>query len=93
MKTIPIVIFCCSSLVVMLALSALLYPFARLPDSFSAVNSSAMPIEAFDQVVDMGENFGSMTVVELMGYYLDNPPIPKTGSDVPIEPTRHFGGC
>ena len=91
MKTMQIVIFCCSSLALMLALSALLYPFAKLPDSLA--NTTPMPIEAFDQVVNMGSDYGSMRVVELMGYYLDNPPVAKTGSVIQLEPKRQFGGC
>ena len=37
-----------------------------------------LPMEEFD-LVDLGSDYGQLTVFELVGYYLDNPPAPPDG--------------
>ncbi len=92
MNTMQITIFCLITLALSLVVAALIYPYAKLPDSVSSANSAPRPMEEFNHVIDMGEEYGSMSVIELMGYYLDNPPAP-VAVGVPVEPKRHFGGC
>lgn len=92
MNTIRIVLFCVASLLGCLGLAVLLYPEARLSEATVATNRVAQPMETFDLVVDAGD-FGPMTVIELMAYYLENPPQPEVQGVAAQPPKRHFGGC
>jgi len=87
-----IILFCIVSLVATLGLAYALYPHAILPDE--QLNNSKTPqdMEDFDQVISLGEDFGELTVIDLMGNYLDNPPAPVSSSQA-SPPKRQFGGC
>ena len=86
-------IFCAASLLVSLLLAFVLYPHARLSDA--QLDSIAEPrsMDEIEQVIDLGDEFGPVTAIELMGYYLDNPPQPSTGGQTEKTPKRQFGGC
>jgi len=90
MKTIGIVIFCVLSLVGSFGLSYALYPHASSPEI--GKSTEAKDMEDFENDIDLGKDFGSMSVIDLMGYYLENPPAP-TNSNTPAIPKRQFGGC
>ena len=90
MKTLGIIIFCVLSLIGSIGLSYALYPHATSPKISQSKTAKAM--EDFDQEIDLGEDFGPMSVIDLMGYYLENPPAP-TNSSTPLIPVRQFGGC
>ena len=81
--------FCFISLVISLIVFYLMYPFAKLPDS--KVNAQPVAVEDYQQEINMGEDFGSLEVIDLMGYYLENPPAPKGSTTA--KPKREFGGC
>jgi hypothetical protein len=84
-------IFCIGSLVASLAIAALLYPFAALPTDEVAMASEPQPAEALG-MVEIGSGFGSRPVVELMDYYMTNPPV-RTADEPVSAPQIHFGGC
>ena len=88
MKTLGIIIFCILSLVGSIGLSYALYPHASSPKVGESKAAKAM--EDFVEDIDLGEDFGPMSVIDLMGYYLENPPTP---SNSPAVPKRQFGGC
>jgi len=90
MKTLSIIIFCVCSLVGSIGLSYALYPHTSSPSVGQSVKAKAM--EDFEQEIDLGEDFGPMSVIDLMGYYLENPPTPSN-SNTPVVPKRQFGGC
>lgn len=90
MKTLGIIIFCVLSLVGSIGLSYALYPYASSPEI--AKSSEAKDMEEFENVIDLGKDFGTMSVIDLMGYYLENPPAPSN-SNSPAIPKRQFGGC
>lgn len=92
MNTIRITLFCVASLLGCLGLAVLLYPEARLSEEILAANRAAQPMESFDLVIDAGD-FGPVTVIELMAYYLENPPQPEVQGGAAQPPKRHFGGC
>ena len=85
-------IFCTASLSLSLGLAAVLYPFASLSEEALTTSQAPQNMEAFETVVDLGEDLGPLTVLELMAHYLDNPPQPADRS-APAEPVRKFGGC
>ncbi|MEH6458052.1 MAG: hypothetical protein V7749_17110 [Cocleimonas sp.] len=90
MKTLGIIIFCIFSLVGSIGLSYALYPHAISPKV--AESKSPLAMEDFVDDIDLGEDLGPMSVIDLMGYYLENPPEPDNSS-VPAIPKRQFGGC
>ena len=90
MKTLGIIIFCIVSLVGSIGLSYALYPHASSP--MVAESKQAKAMEDFVEDIDLGEDFGPMSVIDLMGYYLENPPAP-VNSNTPAVPKRQFGGC
>ena len=93
MKLSASLIFCIASLLLTIGLSFLLYPYATLsPDELANLNTPK-PMEDFDEVIDLGEDYGALTLIDLMGYYLDNPPVITAGGQAQAEPARQFGGC
>jgi len=90
MKTLGMILFCILSLVGSIGLSYALYPSAS--STKITESKTAMPMEDFYQDFDLGEDFGPMSVIDLMGYYLENPPTP-TAPGAAAVPKRQFGGC
>ena len=94
MKTLAIILFCIASLLGSLGLAYALYPYARVSDETLAGSIAPKAMEEFDDVIDLGEDYGPMTIIELMGFYLDNPPQPKADNNqTTTPPKREFGGC
>lgn len=81
------VIFCVMSLVVSLGLAAVAYPLAAVPTAQAAFAMTAQPAEEMDDI-DLGE-FGTVSVLELVGYYIENPPAPVAGGGH----KKRFQGC
>ena len=42
--------------------------------------------------LDLGKDYGTVSVTDLVGYYIENPPAPKSASAQAEAPHR-FGGC
>ena len=92
MKLFSIIVFCIFSLVATLGLAYGLYPHAKLSESQLKSIKTPQSMESYEQVINLGDDFGEMSVIDLMGNYLDNPPSP-TGSSETSKPKRQFGGC
>jgi len=92
MKSFSIILFCIASLVATLGLAYALYPHVKLSDEQLKNSKTPQDMEAFDQVINLGDDFGELTVIDLMGNYLDNPPTPVSSSQVSTS-KRQFGGC
>jgi len=84
-----IVIFNILSLLGTLGISALLFSYAAVPEEKRLAASQPQPMEAFSDV-DLGPDYGEIPVFELVGYYLENPPVKAAGA-APVQ--KHFGGC
>jgi hypothetical protein len=82
-----------ASLLACAGAAALLLPLASVSSQVSATATSAQPMEYFEADIDLGEDYGTVPVVELIGYYLENPPEVPEGSALAVERKRHFGGC
>jgi hypothetical protein len=91
MKTPQILLFCTGSLAASLGLAAVLYPFAAVDRDTIEMSRAPQPMELLPDV-DLGPDFGRLPVVELMGYYIENPP-QQTNSNAPKPERQHFGGC
>lgn len=93
MSRFEITLFCVASLLASAGAAALLLPVASVPVEISAAAASAQPMEYFEDDIDLGEDYGPVPVVELIGYYLENPPQVPEGRAPQVERQRHFGGC
>ena len=84
------VIFCSVSLVLAGAVCAAGFSLAALPRAtIEASKKPALP-ESLPELDLPG--FGKVTVIDLMGYYIDNPPAPVGAGGGPPAAKR-FGGC
>lgn len=85
-------IFCGAALVVTVVVSAVGFSLAALPRS--AVEAAKKPTAAENLPdIDLGGGFGKVSVLELVGYYIENPPASK-GAGADAGPgVKRFGGC
>lgn len=85
------VVFCLCALAASLALAGLGFSLAALPkEALTAAATPAAPESLPD--VDLGEGFGKVPVLELVGYYVENPP-EGAASRPTRRSTKRFGGC
>lgn len=85
------VIFCSVSIAIAAIVCIGGFRLAAMPKDAIAAAKVPVPPETLPEL-DLG-SFGRVSVLELMGYYLDNPPAPAaTGAGAPAAP-RRFGGC
>jgi hypothetical protein len=85
------IIFCVGSLTASLAVAWVAFPYAALDSETIERANTPQPAEMME-MVDVGQGFGELPVLELMGYYVDNPPAPPAGGEV-AAPEIKFGGC
>ncbi len=84
-------IFCSAALALSLAVSAVGFFVAARPRA--AVEAAQQPAAAETLPdVDIGGGFGKVSVIELIGFYMENPPAPKGGGDASSS-VKRFGGC
>lgn len=90
MTRLQIAVFCIVSLAGMIAVYAALFPYTTMSPADVEAARNPLPMEEFD-LVDMGSDYGQLTVFDLVGYYLENPPETAAGEAAPRK--KHFGGC
>jgi len=84
------VIFCSVSLVLAGVVCAAGFSLAALPRATIEASKKPAPPESLPELDLPG--FGKVTVIDLMGYYIDNPPVPvSAGGGAPA--AKRFGGC
>ena len=83
------IIFCIGSLLVCLGIAIITYPAASISRETLANANTPMDAEIM-QDIDLGD-FGKVTVLEMLDYYLENPPV-KTTVESELKET-HFQGC
>lgn len=84
-------IFCVGSLAVSLLIAWIAFPYAAMDPETLAMASTPQPAENMP-LINVGEGFGELPAVELMGYYVENPPAPPQAGAAPA-PEIRFGGC
>jgi hypothetical protein len=84
-------IFCSVSLVVGGAACAAAFSLAAMPMAAVVAAKAPTPPEAIPDLDLPG--FGTVSVIDLMGYYIDNPPAPAGAAGVAAAPAKRFGGC
>ncbi len=91
MPRLQVFIFCIVSLAGTLAVYAALFPHTSMSPAEVEAARKPQPMEEFD-LIDLGSDYGQLTVFELVGYYLENPtPAAAAGEAAPRK--KHFGGC
>lgn len=85
-------IFCGVALALSLALCAAGFTLSAMPRSDVEATRRPAPAETLPDV-DLGPGFGKVAVLELMGYYLENPPAPAGGAAGASPAVKRFGGC
>lgn len=83
--------FCVVALVASVAFSAAGYAVFALPGEVAAAARTPTPAERLGEI-DLGAGFGKVSVLDLMGYYMENPPVAAGASAAPAK-ARRFGGC
>lgn len=86
-----IYLFCGTCLAVSLGLAATLFPFAAVSEKTLQFSRTPQAAENIPDI-DLGKDFGTVSVDQLMGYYIDNPPAPPTPGAAPVR-QQQFGGC
>lgn len=84
------VIFCSVSLVVSAVVCTAGFSLAALPRATIEAAKKPAPPETLPELDLPG--FGKVTVIDLMGYYIDNPPAPVAAGGASAAAKR-FGGC
>jgi len=82
-------LFCAVSLAVSILIAILFFPMATLTRGELETSRQAAPAEVMADL-ELGD-FGSVSVLELVEYYLENPPV-ETSGDAPPRKVR-FQGC
>ena len=90
MTRLQMLLFCIVSLAGTVAVYAALFPHTSMSPAEVEAARNPMPMEEFD-LVDLGSDYGQLTVFELVGYYLENPPEATAVETAPRK--KHFGGC
>lgn len=90
MNKLQILLFCGSCLLLSFGAALLLYPHATIPQKTLQFAKTPQPMENLPDI-NLGPNFGSLPVTELVGYYIDHPPKPAAGGTPKHE--QQFGGC
>jgi hypothetical protein len=85
-------IFCGVSLAVALAACAAGFRLAALPAETVAAAKQPAPAESLPDI-DIGGGFGKVPVIELVGFYVENPPAPKGAGSDASPAVKRFGGC
>ena len=83
-------LFCAGALLGSLLLAMLIYPLAAM--TADEVVTANTPVESYEiDDLNLG-SFGTVSVDELMTYYIENPPEPVTNGGGASR-VEHFGGC
>ncbi len=84
-------LFCIGLVAGSLAIFFLAFPFAAMAPEKVAFANTPQPAENMTSV-NVGEGFGTVSVSELMDYYIQNPPAPPEPGAV-MAPKIRMGGC
>lgn len=84
------VIFCSVSLVLTIAVCAAGFSLSAMSRETVAASKTPAPPETLPDLDLPG--FGKVSVIDLMGYYIDNPPAPVVAGGAPPA-VKRFGGC
>lgn len=87
-----LVAFWIGALAVTLGLSAALFRYAAVSPEVLARSRTPQPMESMPDV-NLGNPYGTVSVTDLVGYYIDHPPAPKGAAQADDGGGHHFRGC
>ena len=85
------IIFCTVSLIVTVVVLGAGFNLAAMPRQTVAAAKKPVPPESLPDI-DM-PGFGKVSVLDLVGYYIENPPATATAAGGAATSTKRFGGC
>lgn len=85
------IIFCTVSLIVTAVVLGAGFNLAAMPRQTVAAAKKPVPPESLPDI-DM-PGFGKVSVLDLVGYYIENPPATATAVGGAATSTKRFGGC
>ncbi|HUX62271.1 hypothetical protein [Sulfuricella sp.] len=85
------IIFCIVSLIVTAVVLGAGFNLAAMPRQTVAAAKKPVPPESLPDI-DM-PGFGKVSVLDLVGYYIENPPAIATAAGGAATSTKRFGGC
>lgn len=85
------VIFCSVSLALTAAICTAGFSLAALPRATIDAAKQPATAESLPELELPG--FGKVSVIDLMGYYIDNPPAAASAGGSAPAATKRFGGC
>lgn len=85
-------IFCAAALAVSVVLSGIGFSLAALPRQ--VVEAAKKPAAAQSLPdVEIGGGFGKVSVIDLVGYYIENPPAAANADGNASPAIKRFSGC
>lgn len=86
-----LVVFWIGTLSAALALSVFLFHYAAIPEKTLESARTPQPAERLGSL-DLGAPYGTVSVMDVVGYYVEHPPAAKAPG-APDSGASHFGGC
>lgn len=86
-----LLVFWVAALGIALGLSAALFPYTAVPARTLAAAHTPQPMENMSDL-NLGKAYGTVSVADLVGYYIAHPPAPKAAT-AQDEGHHGFGGC
>lgn len=83
--------FCVFAVALSLGASAVGFHLAAMPVERVVAARTPTPAERLPDL-DLGPGFGKISVLDLVGYYLERPPVAAAGTAAPAA-ARRFSGC
>ena len=83
-------VFCTLSLIITIGLAALGYPYAALPIEMVTISNQSVEAEEIPDIY-LGD-FGTVSVSEMLDYFIENPPVTSETAGESIRRIR-IQGC
>lgn len=83
--------FCTVSLALTAVVLVAGFNLAAMPRQSIAAAKTPVPPESLPDIDMLG--FGKVSVMDMMGYYIENPPVAATAGGGATTSAKRFGGC
>lgn len=94
MNNAKVLAFVAASLGLFLVVAVAGFHFAALPVGSASAQTVPVPLAEYQQPVNLGSHYGSVSAQQLMQTYIESPPpAPQHADAGAATGTMHFGGC
>ncbi|MGE5087674.1 MAG: hypothetical protein ACM3QY_01000 [Candidatus Levyibacteriota bacterium] len=87
-----LVMFWSAALALALGVFAVLFHYAAVPEETLARSRVPQPMDKMG-TIDLGGAYGTVSVADLVGYYIEHPPAAQTAPALGDQGSHHFRGC